>query len=120
MVLIILSILFFLVIIGSLIIPKISKYLLEREKEQFLTQIEQDGSLEERERVRLIKGRERDINLKLIEHEQAVRILEVPSVRNKLESVNIDVEELKNLLRSEKDDEVVRQYKLLTFGKEKE
>lgn len=110
--------LFSLVLIGSFIIPKIYKYLLEREKKQFLTKIEQNGSLDEKERVKLIKRRERDINLKLIEHEQAARILEVPSVRSKLEDVNINVEELKKLLCSEENDEVLQQYKLLSTGKE--
>jgi len=117
MTLIVLFVLFSVVFIGSIVGPKVYRQYLEdkdrKEREKLLSNIMTVGSIEQKERVKQIRDRERSIQLKLIERDQAARILESPSVRAELENANVDVIELKRLLQNSSEDSVLGEYKLL-------
>jgi len=117
MVLMLMVVLISVVVICAAAGPPIYRKMLETkdeaDKRKFLSRMERCGTLEQQERAKQIREREENIKLKLLECEQAANILDSPEVRCKLESSNIDVEELKKLLSDSSNDEVLKEFKQL-------
>ncbi len=104
---------FVVFIVGITAVPSALKKLKQEEKNKFLTEMEYNGSIEQKQRAKQIRQREGDKKLKLMEFEQAASILDSPEVRKKFEESNIDIEEMKRLLSGSSDDEILKEYKLL-------
>lgn len=61
------------------------------------------GTTEQRERLNQIQQREIDLELRLVESQQAAKILNNIGIRKKLEAADVDVDRLKSLLMTEED-----------------
>lgn len=117
MILMVAFLLFCIIVLGVTIGPKVYNYCIkskkEEEREKFLQRMELKGSLSERSRVKEIRDIDNAIVFKLIECEQAIKVLENPHVRSRLEEANVDVEELKKLLKTSSEDEVLMEFRQL-------
>jgi len=92
------------------------------ERGTFIRKILTEGTPDQIQRLEDLRRREVDLRLKLMESEQVKAVLDSPEVRARLESANFDVEELKGVLASPEDDDILQEFKkledkLLTEGK---
>lgn len=107
------------IIAGVTLGPRVAKKLSEGSKDANWHQLEAyvaaNGTTEQLDKLAELKRREIDLKLKLIEMEQARDVLSSPKIRSQLESADVDVEHLKQLLAPEAfEEELDRRIRLLS------